>query len=183
MTRLIYVHGTGGHGRAVTGAALDAGFQVIQTDDADGTEPPHGADCIICIGDNRIRKAHDRPNMKSVVHPSASVSTGAVVACGSYIGPHAVVISGTRIGRGAIINTNATIEHDCMLGAWVHVAPGAVLCGTVALGEGVFIGANAVVRQGVSIAPWVVVGCGAVVIENITEPGTYVGNPVHKIAS
>lgn len=181
MKDTIYIHGMGGHGHAVTAAALDLGWEVIQTDKSENTEPPIDLDCIFAIGDNAARRAHDRPHMVSVVHPSASVSQGAIVRRGVYIGPHATIISGSEIGRGAIINTGAIIEHDCWVEPWCHISPGAVLCGNVSLGEGCWIGANATIKQGVKIAPWVTIGCGSVVLSDITEQGTYVGVPIRKV--
>ena len=65
MKQLLYVHGMGGHGRAVTAAALDLDFEVIQTDDAEGTAPPMDHCCIFALGDNEARKQHDRPGMVS----------------------------------------------------------------------------------------------------------------------
>ena len=181
MRDTLYVHGMGGHGRAVTAAALDLGFEVIQTDQAEGTEPPIDRCCIIAIGNNKIRKQHDRIGMVSIIHPAAFVSQGAQVRRGSYVGPKATIISGSKVERGRIINTGAIIEHDCMVGEWCYVSPGAVLCGNVTLGEGCWIGANATVREGATIAPWTIIGCGSTVIRDITEPGTYVGSPVRKV--
>ena len=181
MKQCIYVHGMGGHGRAVTAAALDMDYEVIQTDKSEDTAPPMNCCCIFALGDNKIRRGHDRPGMVSIIHPRAFVSQGAVIGRGSYIGPKATVISGSRIGRGSIINTGATVEHDCTVGQWCHVAPGAVLCGTVTLGDGCFIGANATIKEGTIIAPWTIVGCGGTVIRDITRTGTYVGSPVKQI--
>ncbi len=183
MRQILYVHGKGGHGRAVTAAALDLDYEVIQTDRNEDTAPPMDHSCIFAIGDNRTRMRHDRPGMVSVIHPSAFVSQGAIVRRGSYVGPGARIISGSDIGRGTIINTGAIIEHDNRIGEWCHIAPGATLCGTVVLGEGCFIGSNATIRQGVRIAPWTTIGCGGVVLCDIDEPGTYVGVPARKIKS
>ena len=181
MNNILYVHGKGGHGRAVTAAALDLGWEVIQTDDREGTSPPDGCKSILAIGDNAVRKNLDRIGMVSIVHPTVFASQGSQVNRGSYVGPRATIISGTRIHRGCIINTGAIVEHDCSIGRWCHVAPGATLCGTVTLGEGCFVGANATIREGVTVAPWVTIGCGSVVISNISEAGVYVGSPVRKI--
>lgn len=181
MKETLYVHGMGGHGNAVVAAAIDCGYEVIQTDKKEGTEPPEGEKCIIAIGDNRVRKKHNRAEMVSIIHPSSDVSQGAVVWKGSYVGPHAVLISGAKVGRGCIINTGAIVEHDCIVGDWCHISPGAVICGQVELGEGCWIGANAVVKECLKIAPWTTVGCGSVVIRDIYETGTYVGVPARII--
>ena len=181
MKQLIYVHGMGGHGHAVTAAALDLGFEVIQTDKSEDTSPPAGENYIIAIGNNAARKAHDGIGLVSIIHPASFVSQGSHVHRGSYVGPKATIVSGATVGRGSIINTCAVVEHDCKIGPWCHISPGAVLCGNVTIGEGCWIGANSTVREGVTIAPWAVIGCGSAVLEDITEEGTYVGSPAHKI--
>ena len=48
------------------------------------------------------------------------------------------------------------------------------------IGDNVSIGSNATILP-VDICNDVVIGAGAVVTKNITEPGTYAGNPVKKI--
>ena len=50
------------------------------------------------------------------------------------------------------------------------------------IGNKVSIGSNATILP-VSICDRVVVGAGAVVTKDITEPGTYVGNPAKKLNS
>jgi acetyltransferase-like isoleucine patch superfamily enzyme len=48
------------------------------------------------------------------------------------------------------------------------------------IGNHVSIGSNATILP-VSICDYVVIGAGAVVTKNITEPGTYLGNPARKL--
>ena len=177
------VHGRGSHGRVVVNTALLMGTfdEVRNTDDSQGTRPERGQWAHIAIGDNAARKACDNGWLVNVVHPHAFIDLSAKLENGCFVGPNAVLHVGAQLRRGAIVNSGAIIEHDCVVGPWCHVAPGAVLCGNVCLGEGVFVGANTVVKQGLTIAPWVVVGCGSVVVRDITEPGTYVGNPVRKL--
>jgi len=93
----------------------------------------------------------------------------------AYLGPETV------IGNNNIINTHAIIEHEVVLKDNIHIAPGSVVCGRVQIGNNVFIGANSVIRDKISICDNVTIGAGSVVICEITEPGTYVGNPVRKI--
>jgi sugar O-acyltransferase (sialic acid O-acetyltransferase NeuD family) len=181
---VLTIHGKGGHGHVVSSAARLCGWDVTFTDDAEGTKPDPLAPSIIAIGSNSSRKRCDVEGLveDGIVHPQAFVERTARLGRGVFIGPSAVVHVGATVGRGSIINTGAIVEHDAVVGDWVHVAPGAVLCGGVRLGEGVLVGANATVQPGVHIAPWAVVGSGANVIDHITEPGCYAGNPAKRIS-
>jgi sugar O-acyltransferase (sialic acid O-acetyltransferase NeuD family) len=105
----------------------------------------------------------------SVTHPRSCVAEDVVLAEGCQIMAGAVVQPGTRIGRQAIVNTSASIDHDCHLGDGVHIAPGATLCGGVRVGDHAHIGAGASVIQSLSIGPNAVVGAGSVVVKNVAD--------------
>jgi acetyltransferase-like isoleucine patch superfamily enzyme len=92
-----------------------------------------------------------------------------------------VINIGATLGRGAIVNTNSTIEHDVELADWVHVAPGATVSGGVTVGRFSMIGAGATVIEGIKIAARCMVGAGATVVDDLTEPGVYVGSPARRI--
>jgi sugar O-acyltransferase (sialic acid O-acetyltransferase NeuD family) len=111
-----------------------------------------------------------------VRHPSAIVSSSAVVAADAQLLAGCVVQPRARIGRAAIVNTRAVVEHDARLGDFVHVAPGAVLCGSVTVGAGTHIGAGATIRQGVTLGAGVLVGAGATVVADF-DRGVLVGVP------
>ena len=49
------------------------------------------------------------------------------------------------------------------------------------IGSQCFIGSGAIIGHSVNICDYAIIGCGTVVIRDITEPGTYVGNPVKRI--
>jgi len=88
---------------------------------------------------------------------------------------------GARIGRGAILNSNCTVEHDTQIGDWVHVAPGVTISGGVTVGPLSMIGVGAVIIEGKRIANGCIIGAGAVVVHDLTEPGVYVGCPARRI--
>jgi acetyltransferase-like isoleucine patch superfamily enzyme len=88
-----------------------------------------------------------------------------------------VVNPNVTTGPHAIINSNATIEHEASLGAFVHVAPGATVLGRVTIQERTHIGAGAVIRQGASIGKDVMVGAGAVVASDLPDEVRAVGVP------
>lgn len=88
---------------------------------------------------------------------------------------------GVRIGDFCIINTGAIVEHDVQIGNFTHIASGAIIAGSATIGSRCFIGAGAVVANNICICDDVVVGCGTTVIQDIDEPGTYVGTPSRRV--
>jgi sugar O-acyltransferase (sialic acid O-acetyltransferase NeuD family) len=116
-----------------------------------------------------------------IVSPQATVNEEVVVGEGVVVMDGAVINPGSKIGRGAIVNTNSTVEHDVILEEWVHVAPGATISGGVKVGRFSMIGVGATVLEGVNIAANSIVGAGATVVHDLSEPGVYVGCPARRI--
>lgn len=117
----------------------------------------------------------------TVISKKAIVSKRAVIGQGTVILHNATVNADALIGEQCIINTAANIEHDCKIGDFVHISTGAMVNGGCQIGNRCFIGSNSTIAHGVTVCDDVVIGAGSVVIRNITEPGTYVGNPCRKI--
>lgn len=139
---------------------------------------------MIAIGNNGVRNriAGDlRVQWATVVHPSAVVSAYASIGAGTMVMPNAVINVGATVGSHCIINTGAVVEHDNTLANFVHISPGAALGGTVAVGEGTHIGIGACVRNNLYICGGCTIGAGAAVVQDITEPGTYVGVPARRM--
>jgi len=113
----------------------------------------------------------------TLVHPSALISSQAIIGYGNYIAPGAVINAGAQLGNNCIINTGAIIEHDCKLGDFVHLSPGSVLSGGVKIGDYSHIGAGSIVIQGLIIGARVMVGAGSVVTKNIRSSVIAYGNP------
>lgn len=67
------------------------------------------------------------------------------------------------LGCGVIVNTSSSIDHDCILGNYVHIAVGAV------------------VSNNINVCSDCMIGAGGVAVNDITEPGTYIGIPVRKL--
>lgn len=113
----------------------------------------------------------------SVRHPSAVAGREAVFAEGSQVMAGAVVQCRARIGRNAVINTRASVDHDCVVGDHAFVGPGATLCGEVRVGDGAFVGAGAVVLPGVAIGARAIVGGGALVARDVPDGALVTGVP------
>ena len=113
----------------------------------------------------------------SVIHPSATVASDALIAEGAQIMAAAVLQSGVRIGMNAIVNTGAIVDHDCVIGDHAHIATGACLSGGVNVGDASHVGAGATVIQNIHIGEKVLVAAGAVVVNDIGSGLRVLGNP------
>lgn len=112
-----------------------------------------------------------------LVHPKAFVASEASVNSGAQIMAGAVIQPSTKVSKNVILNTNATVDHDCEIGAHTHIAPGAAISGEVSLGDRVHIGTGASLVQGIRVGARSVVGAGAVVIEDVPPGSVVVGVP------
>ena len=117
----------------------------------------------------------------TLVHPSAVVSAWVRLGEGSIVAPGCVLTCNIEVGRHAQLNLHTTIGHDCRIGDFFTAAPGARISGACRIGAGVYVGTNAALRQQLSIADDVTVGMSAVVVQHLTAPGTYVGNPARRL--
>lgn len=198
--------GAGGHAKVLLDILLEKNIEVLGIAEKDGTDLPSGlygvpvigsdsdvqqyppdkvelVNGIGSVGSTALRqKVYERFKRQGyrftqVIHPRAVVSIRAELGEGVQIMAGAVVNIGTRIKEDSIINTNASVDHDCLIGAHVHIAPGVTLSGGVTVGEGSHIGTGASVMQGIEIGANVIVGAGAVVIDNIETGKTICGVP------
>jgi sugar O-acyltransferase (sialic acid O-acetyltransferase NeuD family) len=145
--------------------------------------------CLVAIGGAR---GYDRVEigrqlvahgceLVSVVHPTAFVAADATVDSGCQILARSAICTQVRLGESCIINTNASVDHESILGRGVHIAPGATLAGCVEVGDYSMIGTGAVVLPRIRIGRNVVVGAGAVVTKDIPDNKVVYGNPARFV--
>jgi len=195
------VVGGGGHGKVVLSVLLSAGFRVDAvlddnstlwgqellgvsirgpvTSRIDGTTK-----AVLGIGDNAARRrlSQELPcDWIAATHPAAWVAQDVQVSDGAVVFAGAVVQPGAHIGRHAIVNTRASIDHDCVIGRWSHIAPGATLTGNVVVGDGALVGAGSVILPGVNVGAWAVVGAGAVVTKDVRPHTRVTGVPARVL--
>ncbi len=211
MSLPVIVVGSGGHAAVVADALLACDVPVIGFVDNDparhgavlcglpvlGSETVldvHTPDSVLLangIGgvrpEGRRRPVQDRLESRgwqfvTVRHPSAILSRFAIVGPSAQLLAGCIVQANANIGKGAIVNTAAVVEHDVVLGDFVHLAPRALLCGAAAVGDGSHIGAGAVVRQHVRLGARTMVGAGAVVVTDFAGDCTLVGVPAREAA-
>ena len=139
---------------------------------------------LVAIGNNTVRRRiADSMNVvwATIIHPSAVVSTSAIIGHGTVVMPHAVINADSVVGNHCIINSGAIVEHDNRLADFVHISPRAALGGAVSVGKETHIGIGASVRNNIHISSNCVVGAGAAVVKHIEVPGIYVGVPAKQI--
>lgn len=112
---------------------------------------------------------------------------------GVFVGPFVeiqndvIIGDRTRIQSHSFICSKVSIGKDCFIGHGVMFVNDKFVDRKLSkdflstnIGNKVYIGSNATILP-ISICDDVVVGAGAVVTKNITEPGTYVGNPAKRL--
>ncbi len=92
------------------------------------------------------------------------ISKHSELSCGVSVGHGAIVNAGVRIGKHTIINSNALIEHDCIISDFCHISTGAIINGNVKIGFGSFIGSGAIIREGIELPPYTIIGAGKVIM-------------------
>lgn len=185
MDKTLLILGAGGHGKAVAEAALLSGDwqHVLFVDDRwpqlqESFSFPVVADiaglasvtgrtqaAIVAVGNNALReqwmnavKMVGLP-LATVIHPRACVSPSAKLSEGCAIMALSMVGVDVRIGRGAIVNANATVDHDACLGDYAHLGVGVQIAGGVVVGArswlqaGCCAGYRVVVPEGKHIGP------------------------------
>ena len=123
----------------------------------------------------------DSTELVNVIHPRAYVSNYASLAQNVFVGANAVVNPQVQLGSFVFINAGSVLDHDCKIGGRTSLGPGVSFPGFVTVGENCAIGAGVVARPGITIVAGCTIGAGAVVVKDLTEPGTYVGNPARKL--
>ena len=116
-------------------------------------------------------------------HPSAFIAEDVRIAEGAQVLAHATICVEVSLGRAAIVNTAASVDHECRLGDGVHVSPGAHLAGCVDVGPTATIGTGASVLPRIRIGEGAVVGAGAVVVRDVGDYEVVVGNPARRVGS
>lgn len=188
----MYLFGASGHGKVVAEIAEKLELKIKAFVDQDRSKKElSGYEVIhevlepgvmfIAIGNNRIRKKiaeqYAAASYPMLIHPKTAISERVVFREGTVVMAGVSVNPDVKIGRHCIINTNASIDHDCVLEDFVHISPNAALAGDVKVGEGTHVGIGACIIQGITIGKWCTIGAGTVVIRNVPDGTTVVGNP------
>ena len=95
--------------------------------------------------------------------------------------PGVLINAKAKIGDYCILNTNATIDHECVIEEGVHIMGSAAVSGRVKIGKYATIGTNATILPDLFIGEGAYVGAGAVVTNNVKKNQVVVGCPAKFI--
>ena len=118
----------------------------------------------------------------TVVDPTASVASTAVLGEGSVVCAGSLLGACSTLGRLVCVNKGAIVGHHATLSDYAALGPGCTLCGYVLVGPGAFVGAGAVVNPKVSIGANAVVSSGSLVRRDVPEHTIVAGNPAVVVA-
>lgn len=200
--RTAVILGTGGFAIELHGLLVDAEFEVhgfigpepgaalparwIGPDESVDSVAA-GTRLYIAIGDPATRQrlsdwlaSRSRP-ASGFVHPRAWIASSATIADETIIYPNSTVHAAVRLGRGVLVNSNVTIGHETVVGAFSNLNPGVALGGRVRIAERTYVGIGARTIENLAIGENVTIGAGATVVADIVEAGTYVGTPARRL--
>jgi len=191
----VHLYGAGGHARVIIDilkskninipTIFDNNFEIKELMGIPVLHDIPNYPLIICIGNNISRKTIVKKlnniSYAKALDISAIISESAFIEEGTVVMQGAIIQSSVEIGKHAIINTRATIDHNCIIGDYSHIAPGTILCGDISVGEGTMIGAGSVVIPGIKIGKWSVIGAGSVVTKDIPDNVIAYGSPCRVI--
>lgn len=204
----IFIVGAGGHAGAVLDALLSSDSQYDQIifigeaasrDICKNFEIRRGlnevniheqGDYFVAVGDNstrmRINKEVEKslPNLDliTIIHKTAYASPKARIFPGVFLGGKSHVGPYTQIGKCALINTGALVDHDCLIGDYSSVAPAACLGGGVSLGNASIVGLGASVSHNVKVGANSMVAGGAFLNINVADNQVFMGVPAKFVS-
>jgi len=194
--------GAGAHGRVIHDLALACGYRDIAfVDDSPAAESVCGSPLlrpddarvrkythfIVAMGDNRVRARCFEAGLRRgltaalLLHPSAVVSSSAVIGFGTMVLPLAAVGGGVSIGENCILNTACVVEHDSQVCDHVHISPGAIIGGEVTMETFAHAGMGARVLSRLRIGSGSVLGAGAVVTKDVDAAWVVAGIPAKPL--
>ncbi|MEJ2682671.1 MAG: NeuD/PglB/VioB family sugar acetyltransferase [Gammaproteobacteria bacterium] len=123
----------------------------------------------------RVRSSSLR--LKSLIAPSAVVSSSAEIVDGVVIAPLCSIQARAKIEENAAINTMAIVGHDVTVKASAVISSMVNLGGSVTVGEESYIGMGAMIKEGVKIGSNTIIGMGSVVYKDVPDGVIALGNP------
>jgi sugar O-acyltransferase (sialic acid O-acetyltransferase NeuD family) len=121
--------------------------------------------------------------LATLVHPTARVSSRAVLGEGCFVSAMAVIATHTRLGRAVFVNRGALIGHHTTIGDFCTIQPGANIAGAVTIDSRTYVGMGAVVIERRSVGAGSVIAAGSVVTADVAVGVLVAGVPARVVKS
>ena len=203
--RPLIIFGASGHAVSVANVALSAGYEIQCFIDKNregsnllgysicgGLEELETLDrfsYVIAVGDNATRERIykklfvEAPNLHfpPLVHSSAVISYFAEIEDGAVVMPKAVIGPNTKVGKFCLVNTQASIDHDCVMLDYSSMAPAACTGGCVTIGLRSAVSIGAIIKHGVKIGDDCVIGAGSYLNKDLASNQVAYGMPAKPV--
>ena len=154
-------------------------------DDVILSQDPTRCDLVLALSDVSFRKkpgirkrfALHGFEVRSVLADGAIVDDTVTIGEGVVVFPRANINAYSTVGPLCVINSNASIDHDNVVGENVYISPSVTLAGSVEIGANVLLGTGAIVLPGRKVGPGAVIGAGAVVTKDVPAGQVWYGVP------
>lgn len=167
------------------------GYTIIGSEEnIEDLRKEYNFDCgIIAIGDNwrrkevfeRVRKRSSSFTFIKAIHPSVQIGKDVTIGEGTVLMAGVIANSATEIGRFCIINTNASLDHDCIMEDFSSLAPNATLGGNIKIGQYSSISLGANIIHEINIGAHSIIGAGTLVNKDIPDLVVAYGVPAKII--
>jgi sugar O-acyltransferase (sialic acid O-acetyltransferase NeuD family) len=208
MDNEIYLIGVGNYTEVIIELAIDCGYDVKglyhYNNDRVGEEilgisiinstenlyktDIQGKQFAVTMGDNKLRNeiANKIRSLggftPSLIHPSAVISTSAVIGYGCFIHLNTKISTKSIIGNDCIIDFNSLVAHHASLGEACYMSSIAMVGSYCTIGKRVLFGMNSLILPlGLSLGDDCIVGAKANVTKSFPNKCLLVGNPAKKI--
>jgi sugar O-acyltransferase (sialic acid O-acetyltransferase NeuD family) len=203
--RPFIVIGAGGHAVSVANVALSSGYKIHHFVDKN----KNGSDLLghkiisdigdlkdidsysfgIAVGDNAVRERiyneliakYPSLHFPALIHQSATVCLFSNIGCGTVVMPNAVIGPNSKVGKFCLINTQASIDHDCVMLDYSSLAPSSVAGGTVQIGIRSAVSIGATIKHGLKIGNDSVVGANSYLNKDLPNNQVAYGTPAKQV--
>lgn len=160
------------------------GLPVLWVDQLAGLAETHTAICALGTT-HRSRFIEQAAavgmSFATLIHPTARVSSRAVLGEGCFVSAQAVVSTRTRLAPHVFVNRGVLIGHHVRIGSYCSLQCGANIAGNAVIGDATYVGMSAAVLHRVTIGKGCVIAAGAVVTRDLPDHVQAVGMPARIV--
>ena len=120
-----------------------------------------------------------RERFARVIHPTARVSSLAILGQNVLIMAGVVITSNAVIGSHVCVLPNTVVHHDAVIGDLSLVGSNVTVAGGAAIGQNCYVGSGSSIMHGIRIGDGALVGIGSNVIRDVAAEACVAGNPAH----